>query len=65
MKRLVLCLVFGVGLAGCASSPSTVSRPGVEVDQQKMALVERAAARTGVRIYWLQPPTKSVPVAGS
>jgi hypothetical protein len=63
MKRLLVCLSFGLVLAGCASAPPS-SQSGSEVDHQQMATVERAAARSGVRVIWLNAPTKKLPGAG-
>jgi len=52
MKSLVLCLLVAVAAAGCAAvAPSTDN----EIDAQKMAAIERAAARSGVQVIWLQP----------
>lgn len=57
MKRLVLCLLVGVGLVGCAGTPN-VTRS--ELDHQKIAAIERAALTTGVRVIWVNAPTKRV-----
>ena len=58
MKCLALCLLVAIAAAGCAAvAPSASS----EIDSQKMAAIERAAARSGVQVIWLQPPYKKVP----
>lgn len=64
MMRALLCLCLSAGLCACGSlGPS--AQPRTEVDAAKMAAVERAAVRGGVKVYWIQPPTRAVPVAGS
>lgn len=64
MRRIALGIVTGVGLIGCASlpAPSADLRPGgyLEPDTERMAIVERQAARLGVKIIWVNPPLKSV-----
>jgi hypothetical protein len=52
----VLLAVFGLGLGGCASAKEPVAENGL--DRVKMAAVERAAARVGVGVFWVNPPQK-------
>jgi len=61
MKYLVPCLVVAVAAAGCASVEQPASN---QIDVQKMAAIERAAARSGVQVIWLQPPYKKVSSGG-
>lgn len=49
--------LLGIGLAGCASTSSAVA---TEPDMAKVAAIERVAAATGVRVYWLNYPQKKV-----
>jgi uncharacterized lipoprotein YmbA len=44
-------------LGACASAPGSSS---YQVDQQKVAAVDRAAAGRGVKVYWISMPTKRV-----
>jgi hypothetical protein len=52
----VLLAAFGLGLGGCASTKEPVAENGL--DRVKMAAVERAAARVGVGVFWVNPPQK-------
>jgi hypothetical protein len=65
MKHLLACLLVGSVLTGCASVSPPSPDVRTEVDQQQIAVVERAAARSGVRLIWLNAPTKKVTKAGS
>jgi len=60
MKRVALGLLSLTGLVGCATS----STPTSVVDEAKMATVERAATRSGVKIIWVNAPRKNVPAGG-
>jgi hypothetical protein len=57
MKRLVLFLLVGFGLVGCAGTPNAWR---TELDHQKIAAIERAALASGVKVIWLHAPTKPV-----
>lgn len=60
--RLVAVAIGAAGLAGCSSLPVTdAAARGPVVDQQRVAAVERIAARTGTRVYWINLPTKPAP----
>jgi len=64
MKRIVLAaLVFG-GLVGCATSTLPTGGNVEQVDDAKVAAIERAAARSGVKVIWLRMPTKTAPADG-
>ena len=51
-------LPAAVLLGGCASVSQPVSQVS-RIDEQQVARVEAAAARTGARIYWMDKPVKS------
>jgi len=54
----VLPALLPVALLGaCASTPGSAT---YEVDQQKVAAIDRAALGRGVKVYWLSMPTKRV-----
>ena len=61
MKRVILCLLVGVGLVGCAAAPTTVR---TEPDHEKIAAVERAALAQGVKVIWVNTPTKVARAGG-
>lgn len=44
-------------LGACASAPAPSSW---EVDQQKVAAIDRAATLRGVKVIWISAPTKRV-----
>jgi hypothetical protein len=57
MTRIVVLLAaLGFSLGGCASTKEPVAENGL--DRVKMAAVERAAARVGVGVHWVNPPQK-------
>lgn len=61
MKRsilLVAALPAVAWLGGCASLDATVQSH--VLDQDKVAAVNQAASRSGVRVIWVNPPTKLV-----
>lgn len=51
-------------LCGCANRPVPTGMQRVQ-DEDRMAAIERAAARNGVKVYWINGPTKLVPTVGS
>jgi hypothetical protein len=55
MKHVALCLLFAGSLVACGSIPS----PQTETDQHKIAAVEQAAQRGGVRVIWISVPKKA------
>lgn len=62
MKLLLLALCTSLGLAGCATGSAPV---GDDIDRDKVAAVERAAQRNGVRVYWMHMPRKVTGPAGT
>jgi hypothetical protein len=54
--RLFLGSLLTALCAGCASSPPVVGYR--DVDEAKMSQVEENASRTGVRVFWVNPPRK-------
>ena len=67
MRLLLLLAIAGFGLAGCASAPkpegATAGDDGV--DHAKMGVIEEQALRSGVRVFWVNPPRKpSTPPGG-
>jgi uncharacterized lipoprotein YmbA len=57
--RLAFALTLTVLAGGCASTEPPLTTVGLrDVDQPKMDAVEEAAARRGVRVYWMNPPLK-------
>ncbi|GEM_PF-5434302 len=62
MLRCAVCLLFGFALVGCASFKSEPPVADDNVDQAKVAAIDRAAKRAGVQVIWLHMPQKrSVP----
>lgn len=61
MKRIVFASLLVSGLLGCASAPPQAT---FETDYQRMAAIEHAAARTGVRVYWINAPYKQLAQRG-
>ncbi len=56
-----LCLLsLALLLPGCAAVSNS---PATQVDEQAVARVEQAAARAGVKVYWVHPPLKLVTAA--
>lgn len=55
-------------LAGCASTSKSsevryatpLKKPKVEVDAQRMAMIEAEAMRRGVKVRWVNPPIRVV-----
>ena len=66
MKRiapvLAACAVFTLGLSGCAGLDTAKS--DFEVDQAKVAQIERAASRYGYQLVWVNKPTRKVVAPG-
>ncbi|HEX6703305.1 MAG TPA: hypothetical protein VF169_00985 [Albitalea sp.] len=60
MKAVVLCLLLTAGLAGCASKAPRIT-PASDVDFDKIAAIERVAAREGVQVIWVNRPRKATP----
>jgi hypothetical protein len=66
MRLTLLLAIAAFGFAGCASAPRSelgVSDDGV--DRARMALIEENASRSGVRVFWMNPPRKPSTASGS
>jgi uncharacterized protein YceK len=65
--RLFVLVAAAMAIAGCGSvSKNEAARSAYESDQAKMATVEQAATRVGVRVIWLNPPQRpAMPTNGS
>ena len=71
MKRFAITIAAGTavtaftfGLSGCAGL-NTAAKNDFEIDQAKVASVERAASRFGIQVVWVNPPVKRVATPGS
>jgi len=67
MKLPLLLAIAALGLCGCASAPKSELATGYDdgVDRARMAIIEERAARSGVRVFWMNPPRKpSTPSGG-
>jgi len=63
--RLALVLPMMLLLSACASGEKGQSTAGMrDVDEAKMQAVEEAAARNGIRVYWVNPPRKPASQTG-
>jgi hypothetical protein len=66
MKRSMSCAaaVFLVLLlAACASTrPSRIAHEKIVVDQEYVQAVNYSSRQSGVRVTWVNPPTKRVPI---
>jgi hypothetical protein len=53
-------------LVGCAAvpAPQALAPEADGIDHQRMALVERAAARQGVQVLWVNAPRKNMAGGG-
>src|SRR5882762_11625202 len=59
MKLPLLLAIAALGLCGCASTPkSGLATSYDDVDHARMAIIEEQAARSGVRVFWMNPPRK-------
>jgi type IV pilus biogenesis protein CpaD/CtpE len=59
MKLPLLLAIAALGLCGCASAPkSELATSYDDVDHASMAIIEERAARSGVRVFWMNPPRK-------
>jgi hypothetical protein len=60
--RLAIVLTVTVLAGACASTEPPLTTVGLrDVDQAKMDAVEEAAARNGVRVFWINPPLRPEP----
>lgn len=60
LRPAVLPILSGLLLAGCASTPATAGRKphALDADARYVESVNRASRRSGVKVYWLNPPTE-------
>ena len=56
MLRWIMLLSSAALLAACANPGPT---PESDIDIVKMSAVERAAQKTGVKVYWITAPRKT------
>jgi hypothetical protein len=61
MTRFALSLLVILGLMGCGTTRTAAT---YEVDDAKVAAIERAAAATGVKILWVHRPQKILASGG-
>ena len=57
--RLLLALALALLGYGCTRTPPGPSYS--DADQDRMSVIEDRAARSGVRVYWVNPPRKATP----
>ena len=63
--RLALVLPMMLLVGGCATGEKGQAPAGIrDVDEAKMQAVEEAAARNGIRVYWVNPPRKPASQTG-
>ncbi len=65
MNRLIPCMtaLFLVVLCGCASNGSRYANEDkFVIDQEYVNAVNYASRQNGVRVTWVNPPTRRVPV---
>ena len=61
MKTLALAGLAVIALSACGSMPAgMVSSKVYEVDQEKMAQIERLASKNGVKVIWVSAPRRAV-----
>jgi type IV pilus biogenesis protein CpaD/CtpE len=67
MRLPLLLAIAALGFAGCASAPKSelATTDDNGVDRARMAVIEQQALRSGVRVFWVNPPRKpSTPSGG-
>ena len=63
--RLLVLAAAAMAMAGCGSmSKNEASGSAYQPNEAKMAAVEQAAARVGVRVIWVNPPQRPAAPAG-
>lgn len=63
MKNPGFILLTAVALVlavGCSATPTEKRTPTYEVDYERMAAIEHVANRRGVRIIWVNAPTRAM-----
>ena len=61
MRKITLSLLAGVAVSVLSGCASVADRRAEVVDTMRVAQVESAAKGFGVRVYWVNYPTKVVP----
>lgn len=65
MKTLAWAGVAVVALSGCGTLPADMAESKTYVvDQQKMAAIERAASKNGVKVIWVSAPRRPATSSG-
>jgi uncharacterized protein YceK len=63
--RLLVLAVAAMVMAGCGlMSKNEAAGSAYQTDQAKMAAVEQAASRVGVRVIWVNAPQRPAAPAG-
>ncbi len=63
MKKPGIVVLTGVVLvlaAGCSAAPVEKAKPTYELDLNRMAMIEHVADKRGVRVIWVNAPTRAV-----
>ncbi|MEX0900861.1 MAG: hypothetical protein WD081_09265 [Gammaproteobacteria bacterium] len=63
MKKPGFAVLMGAALivaAGCSITPVEKRTPAYELDYERMALIEHVANKRGVRIIWVNAPTRTI-----
>jgi hypothetical protein len=63
MKKSGFAVVSGLALAlaaGCSATPVEKQKPTYEPDLGRIALIEHIADKRGVRVIWVNAPTRAV-----
>lgn len=63
MKKSGLAVVVGTALvlaAGCSVTPVERVKPTYELDLNRMAMIEHVANKRGVRVIWVNAPTRAM-----
>jgi hypothetical protein len=59
-----LTLVLAIALVGCGCTRTPPGPNYSDVDEAAMGRIEEGAARTGARVYWVNPPRKPAAPGG-
>jgi hypothetical protein len=54
MRLALLLAIASLGFGGCSALQRTEAANGL--DHEKMSAVEQQAQRSGVRVFWVNPP---------
>lgn len=66
LSVVAIAVVASAGLAACATTPapsyrSTMEPNRYEIDAERMANISTQARGRGIRVVWVNPPTKRLP----